>query len=250
MSFWPKQLKFNEILINSVWSLIAWAIWSIVIVIITFAISSVINIPLEFNNATKWISTSAFFPLILSIITLIWTTITVFLTYFIINLTDSERYKRNIIILGQITFFAVITYLFVTPAYLYAWFKDVDYILYVFLFHSIIVIFWTSILLEILNNYRYILTWIYWSFIWMFTSIIITILIFSFFDDWVGKLIVLVLMLPLINCMVTFFKQIFEYFYFFYYRYTNLDKLWDIFYQIELEEKELLKEEEEKNSIS
>ena len=249
MSFWPKQLKFNDILINSVWSLIAWAIWSLIIVIITFAISSIINIPQVFNNAGEWITTTAFFPLVLSIITLIWTTFTVFLTYFILNLTDSKRYKKNIIILGLITFFSIITYLFITPSYLYAWLNNIDYLIYVFLFHTIIVIFWTSILLEILNNYRYILTWIYWSFVWMFTSIMVTIFIFSFIDNWTAKLIVLVLMLPLINFMVTFFKQIFELLYFYYYRFSNQDKLWDIFYQIELEEKELLKEDEERNSI-
>ena len=254
MSFGPKELKFNEILINSIWSLIAWAIWSIMIIIITFAISSIVNIPTEFSNASKWIAinswgANAFFPLILSIITLIWTTTTIFLTYFIINLTDGERYKRNIIILWQITFFAIITYLFLTPCYIYAWLININYILYVFLFHSIIVVFWTSILLEILNNYRYILIWIYWSFIWLFVSIIITILIFSSIDSWLWKLISLVIILPLINFMVTFFKQVFEYFYFIYFRYTNQDKLWDIFYQIELEEKELLQQEEEKNSI-
>jgi hypothetical protein len=37
--------------------------------------------------------------------------------------------------------------------------------------------------------------------------------------------------------------------YFHYYKYTNNDGLWDIFYQIEMEEKEALLEEEEKNSI-
>jgi hypothetical protein len=37
--------------------------------------------------------------------------------------------------------------------------------------------------------------------------------------------------------------------YYHYTVYTNKDGLWDIFYQIELEEKEMLREEEEKNSI-
>ena len=248
-SLWPKQIKFNDILINSLWALIAWAIWSIIIVIITFAISSIVSVTGEFSKASTWIPTSAFFPLVLSVITLIWTTTTVFLTYFILNLTDSERYKKNIIILWQITFFAVTTYIFVTPAYVYAGLTDINYIMYIFLFHSTIVIFWTSILLEILNNYRYILTWIYWSFIWLFVSIIFTILIFSFFDNWTARLVALVVLLPLINFLVTFFKQVFEYIYFVYFRYTNQDNLWDIFYQIELEEKELVKEEEEKNSI-
>ena len=41
----------------------------------------------------------------------------------------------------------------------------------------------------------------------------------------------------------------FDLLYFHYNRFTNQDQIWDIFYQIELEEKEALREEEEKNSI-
>jgi uncharacterized protein YacL len=119
----------------------------------------------------------------------------------------------------------------------------------IFLFHTIIVTFATSIILEILNNYRYILIGIYGSFIGLFISIIVTMIIFSSFTSWFAKLISLVMLLPIINFTTTFFKQIFEFGYFYYNKYTNQDQLWDIFYQIEMEEKELLREEEEKNSI-
>ena len=121
--------------------------------------------------------------------------------------------------------------------------------MYVFLAHTLIVTFWTSIILETLNNYRYVLIWIYWSFVWLFISIAITVLIFTSLDTWIAKLISLVLLLPIINFTTTFFKQIFELLYFYYNKYTNQDQIWDIFYQIEIEEKEALKEEEEKNII-
>jgi len=249
MSFWPKKITFQDIAVNSLGSAIAWIIGSLTILVITFMISSIINIPGAFQETSLWLKTNAVFPLIFSIITLIGTTITVFLTYYILNLTDSERYKKNVIILGQITLLSILTYIFITPIYLYAGIQNTQYILYVFLVHTIIIIFWTSILLEILNNYRYILTGIYGSFIGLFVSAILTLLIFSVFSHWLAQLIALIVLLPIINCATTFFKQVFEMFYFYYYQYTNQDGLWDIFYQIEMEEKELLQQEEEKNSI-
>lgn len=249
MSFWPQKIEFPDIMINSLWSLIAWIVWSIVILIITFALWNSVNIPWTFATAQIWLETSSIFPLILSIITLIWTTITIYLTYKLLNMTSEHRYKKNIVVSWQIAFFAFITYLFITPVYIYAGLIDYEYIMYVFLAHTLIVVFWTSIILELLNNYRHILIWIYWSFIWLFIGMIITVLIFTSFSTGSAKLISLVLLLPLVNFIMTFLKQIFELAYFYYYKYTNQDQLGDIFYQIEMEEKELLRIEEEKNTI-
>jgi len=249
MSFWPKKIEFQEVLINSLWSLIAWIVGSVVILLITFLLWNSINIPWTFAKAQIWIETSSIFPLILSIITLIWTTITIFLTYKLLNMTSNERYKKNIVIVWQLAFFVFLTYLFVTPIYIYAWLIDYNYIMYVFLVHTLLVIFWTSVIMELLNNYRHILIWLYWSFIWLFISIIFTVLIFTSLDTWIARLISLVILIPVINFSTTFFKQLFQLAYYHYYNYTNLDQLGDIFYQIELEEKEILREEEEKNTI-
>ena len=249
MAFWPQKLNLPDILINSLWSLIAWIVWSVVILIITFILWGSVNIPWTFQAAQIWLETSSIFPLILSIITLIWTTLTIYLTYKLLNMTSEKKYKKNVVVSWQIAFFAFITYFFVTPVYIYSGLIDYQYIMYVFLAHTLIVTFWTSIILELLNNYRYVLIWVYWSFVWLFISMIITVLIFTSFSSGSAKLISLVLLLPIINFTITFFKQLFELAYFYYYKYTNQDQLWDIFYQIEMEEKELLREEEEKNSI-
>lgn len=77
----------------------------------------------------------------------------------------------------------------------------------------------------------------------------VAILIFSSFSDGYAKLISLLVLLPVINTSIIFFKQLFEYIYYYYHSYTNLDQLGDIFYQIEEEEKERLREEEQKNAI-
>ena len=249
MSFGPKKLCFQDILINSLWSLIAWIIWSIIMIVITFFAWNIIDIPWTFEQTKVWTKTSSIFPLFLSIITLIWTTVSTILIYFLLAMTSPERYKKNAIILWQIVFFAVFVYVFITPVYIYTWVQSYDNIMLVFLAHIIILAFWISIIIELLNNYRYILTWIYGSFMGLFLSVVITIIFFSSFSQWYAKLISLVLLLPIINFSLTFFKQIFELAYFYYNKYTNLDQLWDIFYQIENEEKSELKEEEERNSI-
>lgn len=249
MQFWPEKLNFPDIIINSLWSLIAGIVWSTIILIITFILWNSIDIPGWFKASEAGLGTSSIFPLVLSIITLIWTTITMYLTYKLLTLTSETRYKKNIVISWQIAFFAFITFLFFTPVYIYYGIIKYEYIMYIFLVHTLLVTFWTSILIETMNNYRRVLIWLYGSFVWLFVSMILTVLIFTAFSSWAAKLISLVLLLPLINFCITFFKQLFELVYFYYYKYTNMDQLWDIFYQIEMEENELLKEEEEKNAI-
>jgi len=250
MSFWPKKIVFQDILVSSIWALIAGFLWSLLILAITFFSSWILDIQWKFDNSFSWIwKTNTFFPLALSLITFLWTSLSVFLTYLIFGMTNPERYKRNLVILWQISFFWIITYIFLTPVYLYLWLDSYQNIIYIFIFHTLIISFGTSIILEIMNNYRHILIWVYGSFIWLFLSSILSILIFRMFPEWTAKLFSLIVLLPLINFSITFFKQLFEIAYYKYYLSTNIDPLWDIFYQIEMEEKEELRLEEEKNMI-
>ncbi len=68
-------------------------------------------------------------------------------------------------------------------------------------------------------------------------------------DSGYAKLISLLVMLPLINTSLVFFRGLFELAYYHYHKFTNLDQLGDIFYQIEQEEKEALREETQKNTL-
>ena len=250
MSFWPQKIDIKDVLISSIWALISGVIGSIIMLVLIFALSWFINVSDWFTAARSWIwEKTTLFPLLLSVITFIATSITMFLSYFFLHLANPDRYKKNNIILGQIAFFTFFVYLFIAPAYIYAGLIDYDYIMIMFLVHTIIVVFWVSLIEEILNNYRYILVSVYGSFLGLFFSVIITSLIFWSLDSGNAKLISLLFLLPIINFMQVFFKQLFDFLYFHYNRITNLDQIWDIFYQIELEEKEVLKEEEEKNSI-
>ena len=130
---------------------------SVIILVITFMISGIISIPDTFMQAKNGIETRPLFPIVLSIMTLIGTSTTLWLTYKIASLTDPERYKKNGIIMGQIAFFACITYIFITPIYILVGLQSYENLMIVFLFHTMIVIFGSNIILEILNNYRFIL---------------------------------------------------------------------------------------------
>ncbi len=250
MSFWPSKITLKDISIASLWALISWVIWSLVLVILIFLISNFINIWDTFEASRTWAwTTNMIFPIILSIFTFISTSITAFLTYFFLHLINPEKYRKNNVILGQIAFLTFFVYIFFAIAYIYVGSIDYDYLMIVFLVYSIIILFASSLIIEILNNYRYVLVSIYGSFLGLFITIAIIALIFSSIDSANAKLISLLFLLPLINLSQIFFKWLFDFLYYHYYRITNLDQIWDIFYMIEVEEKEALKEEEEKNSI-
>jgi len=249
MKFWPQKLLFSDIIINSLWSLIAWIVWGIIIIIIIYFSGNVIDVSWNLGISNNWIQSGAIFPLLLSLITLVWSSISTYLTYRLLIVTSPEKYRKNIVISGQIAFFTLLTYFFITPIYIYVWLINFKFIMDIFIIHALIITFWTSILIEVLNNYRNILIWLYWSFVWLFLSMIIVGLIFYNCSEWTAKLISLILILPIVNFCTTLFKQLFEFIYYYYYKYTNLDQLWDIFYQIETEETELLNDEEEKNTI-
>lgn len=249
MDFSPNKQDFQNIWITALWTLLSGILWSIIIIIIAFIISGSVDIAWTFKSANVWVKTSAIFPIILSVMTLIWTFLTSIITYFLLNMLSPEKYKKNWIIFGQLAFFQIITFFFITPVYMYL--SSVNYytLLTIYVFHVIIIIFWTSLLVEILNNYRYILVWFYGSFVGLFLSIMFTIIIYNSFSEWYARLIAMLILLPLINFLVNFFKQLFEFLYYKYYLYSSLDQLWDIFYRIELEEKEKLLEEEQKNTL-
>ncbi len=247
--FWPRKITIQELFLNSLWSLIAGIIGSLIIIVIMLVFWNVFNVSWKIIDSTLGTTTNNMFPFVLSIIGLVGTSVTMFLSYVFLSLTNSERYKRNGIIAWQIAFFIVLSYIFITPIYIYAWSLSYENIMFVFLWQTLLNAFWTSILIEILNNYRYILTWLYGSFIGLFISIILTLFIFFSFSSWYAKLISLLFLLPLISTTTTFFKQVFEFLYYKYNHFTNLDQLGDIFYQIEIEEKQDFQEAIEKDTI-
>jgi len=248
MDFWLKKISLKDVFINSIWSLIAWLIASIFILFIMFIVNTYFNIINNYEQVALGLSKiNGIFPIITPFIIFIWLAIAVFLTNFILTLTSPETYKKSIVINGQLAFFLILLFVFISPIYIIKW-VNYDNIIYIFISHILIAIFASSIIIELLNNYRNILLGLYGSFIWLFFSMLLLILFFSFLPGWLVRLIVLFFLLPIINMFMTFFKQLFNYLYYNYNRYYNLDPLWDIFYKIELEEEEKLRYEEINNN--
>jgi len=119
----------------------------------------------------------------------------------------------------------------------------------VFLAHVLLLKFGMSIILEAINNYRYVMIGIYGSFTGLIIATIFTLAIFNSMETGVAKLVSLVVLLPIINFSMMVSKQLFELAYYKYYLYSGMDSLWDVFAQVEQEEEEKIKEEEEKNMI-
>ncbi len=249
MSFWPKKQDFQDILINSLWTLLAGLIGSILIVIITFALNGILDIQGNFNNIQAGTKRNAIFPLILSFITLLGTTISSCLSYYILHKIEPEKYKNNSVILGQILFFQVFVYIFISPVYITMGLLDYQNVMIIYMIHILLLSFGLSLIMETLSNYRYILIGLYGSFSGLLVSSMIVMLLFQSMDEWIARLVILVTLLPLVNFTSVFFKQLFEMAYYGYYKLTSLDPIWDIFFQIELEEREALREEEQKNTL-
>lgn len=248
---WPRKVSFLDLLITTAWWFISWVVWSLLLLVIMLFFWTSLDIWNSFKSWSYWAENevSSLVPIMLSFITFVVSLIVSGITYYFLTVTDPNRYKRTVIHYWQIAFFSLIIYIFLTPLYIYWWLKAYSNIMIVFLVHNIILWFGIILLLELLNNYRYILIWFYWSFIWLFITSIITFFLFSYFWwDWYAKLVSLLIILPLINWSIVFFKWIFEMIYNKYYSYFWMDQLWDIFRQIEIEESQTEREQFIKNN--
>ena len=250
MSVGPRKISVIDVWVSSLGSMIAWLIGSSIILLIVLVSSSIINIPGTFAQASlAGGTTNPIFPFILSFITFVALLVTTFITAKFLNLTDPNKYSSNPEIYGQIGIFWILLYLCLTPIYIYTGLQSYDSIMIIFIVHVLLFAFWAWLLLELLNNYRYILIWLYGNFIALCFSSALSFLIFYSFSSSQAKLIALLGIVPLIYTLITAIRWLFEFLYYKYYLMTNLDGLGDIFYRIEEREKELQKEEQEKNSL-
>lgn len=249
MSLLERRESIQDILIISLWVFLAWLIWSIIILVISFLLWNNTEVFSGLYNSRFWTRVGWLYPILLSFITLIWTVITSIITYKILGVTNPERYKKNFVIFSQVAFFQILLYIFIAPIYVFFGWASFENIMFTYIFHVLISIFWTNIILDILNNYRYVLIWVYGNFIGFFVSILIAIMFFNLFSGGYAKLLSLVFLLPIINFIIVFLKKIFEFSYFHFYRITWSDPIWDIFHKIKQEDEENEKEEEQKNMI-
>ncbi len=235
--FWPRKIKIIDVLMTTAGAFIAWVIGSVLLLFIVFLFGWIIDIPSQF----KWVTLSMWwnnplFPFVLSFITFVVSVIVAMVTYYFLTIIDSEKYKKTIIHFWQISFFAIIIYIIFIPVYVVVGMNNYNAIMYVFILHILLLSFWEILILELLNNYRYILLWVYASFFWLWLSAIAVVFIFSLFWDGYAKLLSLLLILPLSNACMLFFKGLFDLLYYQYFMVTGKDQLGDIFEQIKQED--------------
>lgn len=243
--FWPRQVKIVDIFMISAGWLLAGVIGSVILLLVIFLFGWITKISGSMQvGLGGW---NPLFPLLLSFITFIISLWVANLTYLFLHIIDSERYKKTLIHFSQISLFWVIAYLIVLPIYFTLGTGDI--LIYIFLFHVLFVSFWEVIIWELLNNYRYILLWVYASFVGLSLSLGISLWMFFMFTPGTARLLSLLLLLPLSNACILFFKSVFEFLYYKYFMITGKDQLGDIFDQIAQQDLEALNEASSESNI-
>ncbi len=225
---WPPRIDYIQVWLTSAWSIISWFVGSIVIII---------SIYFFLKNAREitWV-----YPFIYAITAFFASLFSAWLNIFLNKTINPDKYKRWSLAFAQIFLFYIFMFIFFLPCYIYATSVRIEYLVYVFSIHMIIAMLWASLFTEILSNYRYVLLWIYWSFIWSLVAILATSVVLLTFQESAKNLYILIWLSILVNFFTNTVRAVFEYVYYIYYSKTWMDQLWDIYYQIELEEKEIV----------
>ncbi len=233
----PKEISLTKCFINTIWIFISGFLGSVIVFAFLFLLSRSFGYSFQDWNSNNWFEEAHLYPFLLSLIVFFSTAITMLFTYFLLTTTTSGSYKRNMISFIQIVIFSILIYIFMIPIYLYMWNNYFENLFMIFLLHVIIVFLLFNIILELLNSYHHILLWVYSSFLWIILTIIL-ILNLWFFDFSKWKVYLLIFLIPMINGVIYVFKQLTEFGYYTYFKFTWNDPIGNIFYQIEKEESE------------
>jgi len=225
----PPKIDIIQVWLSALGSIVSGFIGSIIII---FSIYLFLKSAQSFIGVYPYIYIST-----VTMAMLITSAINIFMN----KIINPEKYKRWSIIFTQVFLLNIFLYIVLIFAYVFVANKNIDYLIYIFSAHVIIAMLGASLLTEILSSYRYVLLGIYWSIIWSLFSILLTAIVFLSLGESNKNLYVLIWLLITINFATISIKSLFEYLYYIYYSKTGMDQLWDIYYQIELEEKEHLK---------
>lgn len=105
---------------------------------------------------------------------------------------------------------SIFFFILVSPLYIYINSARSDYLIFAFLFHILINILATSLLSEILSNYRYILLSIYGSFIGFMITSGLSVVFFLHFSPSKTALYSLIGVIIVINFIITLCRSLFE----------------------------------------
>lgn len=196
--FGPKKISIQDIGLQSFGALIAGFIGSLFLLVCVFALSGVLDIPGNIRSGANVGDSNPLFPFVLSLLTFFATTISIFLLSYILTLIDGETYKRNTIISSQLALYGILIYTGITPIYIFVGMQNYEYLMFLFMIHSLILGYGSLLLIEILQNIRSILLSFYASIIALCITSIICFSIFMSFESGFAKLLSLLFLLPLI----------------------------------------------------
>ncbi len=235
--YWPRIVDLVRTIINALSIFAAGFLGSLIVMAFLFLLSTAFWFNFEWWAWTPWFKEAYLFPFLLSLIVFVSTTITMLFTYYVLTITHSNNYKKNIITFFHIVFSSLLVYIFIIPIYLNIGSTHYENILLVFLFHVIITSLLFSIILELLNNYTHIFLWIYSSFLWTIITIFFIFLL-GLPDNSKWKFYLIIFLVPVINVLIYISKQFIEFLYYNYFKFTWNDPIGNVFYQIEKEELE------------
>lgn len=155
-----------------------------------------------------------------------------------------DKYRQGSTAFAQIAIFSIFAFVLVAPLYIYVGSIRPDFLILVFTVHILLNLLATSLLVEILSNYRYILLSIYGSFIGFFLATFLSVIFFLSYSPSQTALYSLIGVIMVVNLVITLCRTLFELAYYRIYRATGTDHLGDIFSKIELEEKEAVERAE------
>lgn len=186
------------------------------------------------------IQTSGIFPFILSLVGFFAILVTTSITLILNRLLAPNKYRSGDSGFAQMGIFSIFLFILITPVYIYVNAVKPDVLIFVFTLHIIIAILGTSLLVEILANYRYILLSLYGVLLGFIATSALSVTFFLNYSPSKTALYSLVGVIIVANFVTNAFRSIFEYLYYRYYVATGNDHLGDIFAKIEAEELEIV----------
>ncbi len=224
----PPKSDIVSVGIISVASIVAGFIGGLFLLICTFF----------FLTGIKW-AAPAVFPYVLALVAFVAILCSSYLNFYFSRLIFPEKYASTVTVSAQVFTFSLLMYLIFTPLYVFAWWRGELSLMGVYVVHVLTAVLWTTLIVEILSNYRYVLLSIYAAFFGFFGGVFSSLLFFlSDSSNSVKILSALSITLILAFFFTTLFRSFFEFIYYKLYTLSGQDVLWSLFSEIEKEERE------------
>ncbi len=180
----------------------------------------------------------AIFPYMLSLVALVAILISLFLQFYFSRLIFPDKYSNSGPQSMQTFGFCLLMYILFTPLYVYVGGAKTEMLMIVFAMHVLIASLGSTILVEVVSQYRYSLLAIYSSFVGSFVAGSLVVIFFMGSSTSQKILFSLSAIIAITLVVQTLCKTLFEFIYFKLYQITGQDVLGDVFSQMQRDELE------------